>query len=183
MTRRLLTPILVPLLLAACGVAVEQSSLPQTSDPDIIPETETAAAPQPAQTSDADADRATGADEVVDVASLAPSVTGSIDGLIETKAEAKEKAAEDTVAQPPAQTRVPGSEAVTEDEASIASDETQAVAEIVPEQATLDQESAAAAVGNIIWNLEAANRGRAAPEPEPVVAAPPSTQDACASAA
>ena len=44
MTRRLLTPILVPLFLAACGVAVEQSSLPQTFAPDNIPETETAAA-------------------------------------------------------------------------------------------------------------------------------------------
>ncbi|MGB1418570.1 MAG: hypothetical protein ACPG67_04380, partial [Candidatus Puniceispirillaceae bacterium] len=128
MTRRLLTPILVPLFLAACGVAVEQSSLPQTSAPDNIPETETAAAPQPAQTGDADADGATGADEAVDVASLAPSVTGSIDGLIEmieTEAEAKEKAAEDTVAQPPAQTGVAGSEAVAEDEASVVLDETQ----------------------------------------------------------
>ena len=56
MTRWLLTTILVPLFLAACGVAVEQSSLPQTSAPDNIPETETAAAPQPAQTGDADAD-------------------------------------------------------------------------------------------------------------------------------
>ena len=172
MTRRLLTPILVPLFLAACGVAVEQSSLPQTSAPDNIPETETAAAPQPAQTGDADADGATGADQAVDVASLAPSVTGSIDGLIEmieTEAEAKEKAAEDTAAQPPAQTGVAGSEAVAEDEASVVSDETQAVAEVAPDQATPDEESAAAAVGNIIWNLEAANRGRAAPEPEPVV--------------
>ncbi|MEC7094636.1 MAG: hypothetical protein VXX00_09630, partial [Pseudomonadota bacterium] len=125
MTRRLLTTILVPLFLAACGVAVEQSSLPQTSAPDIIPEMETAV-PQPAQTGDADADGATGADEAVDVASLAPSVTGSIDGLIEmieTEAEVKEKAAEEMVAQPPAQTRVPGSEAVAEDEASVASDE------------------------------------------------------------
>ncbi|MGB1669666.1 MAG: penicillin-binding protein activator, partial [Candidatus Puniceispirillaceae bacterium] len=142
---------------------------PQTSAPDIIPETEIAAAPQPAQTGYADADGATGADEAVDVASLAPSVTGSIDGLIEmieTEAEAKEKAAEDTVAQPPAQTGVPGSEAAAEDAASVASDETQAVAEVAPDQATLDQGSA---VGNIIWNLEAANRGRAAPEPEPVV--------------
>ena len=168
MTRRLLTTILVPLFLAACGVAVEQSSLPQTSAPDIIPETKTAAAPQPAQTDDADADGATGADEAVDVASLAPSVTGSIDGLIEmieTEAEAEEKAAEDTAAQPSAQTRVPGSEAVAEDEASLASDETQVVAEVAPDQPTVDEESAAAAVGNIIWNLEAANRGRAAPEP------------------
>ena len=68
MTRWLLTTILVPLFLAACGVAVEQSSLPQTSAPDIIPETETAAAPQPAQTDDADVDGATGVDKAVDVA-------------------------------------------------------------------------------------------------------------------
>ena len=125
MTRRLLTPILVPLFLAACGVAVEQSSLPQTSAPEIIPKIETADVLYPAQTGNADADSLTGADEAADVASLAPSVTGSIDGLIEmieTEAEAKEKAAEDTVAQPPAQTRVPSSEAVAEDEASVASD-------------------------------------------------------------
>ena len=123
MTRRLLTTILVPLFLAACGVAVEKSSLPQTSAPGIIPEKKTAAAPQPAQTDDVDADGATRADEAVDVASLAPSVTGSIDGLtemIETEAEAEEKAAEDTAAQPSAQTRVPGSEAVAEDKASLA---------------------------------------------------------------
>ena len=159
MTRRLLTPILVPLFLAACGVAVEQSSLPQTSAPDIIPETETAAAPQPAQPGDADADGATGADEAVDVASLAPSVTGSIDGLIEmieTEAEAKEKAAEDTAAQPPAQTGVAGSEAVAEDEASVVSDETQAVAEVAPDQATPDEESAAAAAGIEITGAPAA---------------------------
>ncbi|MEC8263590.1 MAG: penicillin-binding protein activator, partial [Pseudomonadota bacterium] len=139
---------------------MEKSSLPQTSAPGIIPEKKTAAAPQPAKTDDVDADGATRADEAVDVASLAPSVTGSIDGLtemIETEAEAEEKAAEDTAAQPSAQTRVPGSEAVAEDKASLASDETQVVAEVAPDQPTLDEELAAAAVGNIIWNLEAAN--------------------------
>ena len=133
MTRRLLTPILVPLFLVACGVAVEQSSLPQTSVPDIIPETETAAVPPPAQNGDADADGATGADEAVDVASLAPSVTGSIDGLIEmieTEAEAKEKVVEDKAAQSTVQTGVPDSQDVAEDEASIASNETQIVTDV-----------------------------------------------------
>ena len=172
MKRRLLTPILVPLILAACGVAVEQSSLPQTSAPEIIPETETAAAPQPAPTGNAGADGVTVADEAVDVASLAPSVTGSIDGLIdmiEKEAEAEDEAVEDAGA--PAQTRIPDSEAaaVAEDEAPDASDETRVASGAAPDQTRLDDESAAAAVGNIIWNLEAANRGRAAPEPEPVV--------------
>ncbi len=112
------------------------------------------------------------------MASLAPSVTGSIDGLIEmieeeaeAEAGAKEKAAEETVAQPPVQTEIPDSEtaAVSEDEAPGASDGTQTLSEAAPDKAKLDEESAASAVGNIIWNLEAANRGRAAPEAEPVV--------------
>ncbi len=172
MTSRLLTLILVLFFLAACGVAVEQNSLPQTSAPDTILKTETAAAPQPAETGNADANVTTGADEGVDMASLAPSVTGNIDGLIEVieeEAEVKEKADEDTVAQPSAQTGIPGSETVAKDEAPVSSNETQSVAEPVSDKTTLDEGSAAATVGNIIWNLEAANRGRVAPEPEPVV--------------
>ena len=178
MTRRLLTPILVPLFLAACGVAVEQSSLPQTSAPETVPEIETAAVQQSAQATSANDDGISSADEPVDMASLAPSVTGSIDGLIEMIEEeaeaesgAKEKAAEETVAQPPVQTEIPDSEtaAVSEDEAPGASDGTQTLSEAAPDKAKLDEESAASAVGNIIWNLEAANRGRAAPEAEPVV--------------
>ena len=178
MTRRLLTPILVPLFLAACGVAVEQSSLPQTSAPETVPEIETAAVQQSSQATSASDDGISSADEPVDMASLAPSVTGSIDGLIEmieeeaeAEAGAKEKAAEETVAQPPVQTEIPDSEttAVSEDEAAGASDGTQTLSEAAPDKAKLDEESAASAVGNIIWNLEAANRGRAAPEAEPVV--------------
>ena len=172
MSRRLLTPILVPLFLAACGVAVEQGSLPQTSAPEIGPETKTAAAPQPAQTGNADANGAIAAEETVDMASLAPSVTGSIDGLIEmieTEAEAREQAADDKVVRPPVQSKIPEDEAVFEDEDSDASGETQAVPESAPDKTGLDEAAAAAAVGNIIWNLEAANRGRAAIEPEPVV--------------
>ena len=172
MSRRLLTPILVPLFLAACGVAVEQGSLPQTSAPEIGPETKTAAAPQPAQTGNADANGAIAAEETVDMASLAPSVTGSIDGLIEmieTEAEAREQAADDKVVRPPVQSKIPEDEAVFEDEDSDASGEMQAVPESAPDKTGLDEAAAAAAVGNIIWNLEAANRGRAAIEPEPVV--------------
>ncbi len=56
MTRRLLTPILVPLFLAACGVAVEQSSLPQTSAPETVPEIETAAVQQSSQATSASDD-------------------------------------------------------------------------------------------------------------------------------
>ena len=156
MTRRLLTLILVPLFLAACGVAVEQNSLPQTSSPDIIPEIQTAAAPQPAETGNADANVATGADESFNVASLAPSVAGSIDGLIEMieeEAEVKEKADKDTVAKPRVQTGIPGSETVAEDKATVASNETQSVAESASDKITLDEESATATVGNIIWNL------------------------------
>ena len=174
MTRRLLTPILVPLVLAACGVAVEQSSLPRTSAPQIGSETETAAAPQPEQPAVIAGDEVATDDEAVDMASLAPSVTGSIDGLIEMieeEAETEQAAAEDAAAEPSAQPETPDSEqvAATEDEAPVAVDEAGAADQAALEQEKLKEESAAEAVGNIIWNLEAANRGRAAPEPEPVV--------------
>ena len=174
MTRRLLTPILVPLVLAACGVAVEQSSLPRTSAPQIGSETETAAAPQPEQPAVIAGDEVATDDEAVDMASLAPSVTGSIDGLIEMieeEAETEQAAAEDAAAEPSAQPESPDSEqvAATEDEAPVAADEAGAADQAALEQEKLKEESAAEAVGNIIWNLEAANRGRAAPEPEPVV--------------
>ena len=179
MTRRLLTPILVPLFLAACGVAVERSSLPQTSASENSPKIETAAVPQPSQaTSASDDEVPSPADEPVDMASLAPSVTGSIDGLIEmieaedgAETEAKEKVSEETVVQPSVQTEIPDSDtaAVSEDEAPGVSDETRSLSEAAPDKTRLDEETAASAVGNIIWNLEAANRGRAAAEPEPVV--------------
>ena len=174
MTRRLLTPILVPLVLVACGVAVEQSSLPRTSAPQIGSETETAAAPQPEQPAVIAGDEVATDDEAVDMASLAPSVTGSIDGLIEMieeEAETERAAAEDAAAEPSAQPETPDSEqvAATEDEAPVAADEAGAADQAALEQEKLKEESTAEAVGNIIWNLEAANRGRAAPEPEPVV--------------
>ena len=174
MTRRLLTPILVPLVLAACGVAVEQSSLPRTSAPQNGSETETAASPQPEQPAVIAGDEVATDDEAVDMASLAPSVTGSIDGLIEMieeEAETEQAAAEDAAAEPSAQPETPDSEqvAATEDEAPVAADEAGAADQAALEQEKLKEESAAEAVGNIIWNLEAANRGRAAPEPEPVV--------------
>ena len=174
MTRRLLTPILVPLVLAACGVAVEQSSLPRTSAPQIGSETETAAAPQPEQPAVIAGDEVATDDEAVDMASLAPSVTGSIDGLIEMieeEAETEQAAAEDAAAEPPAQPETPDSAqvAATEDEAPVATGAAEATDQAALDQEKLKDESAAEAVGNIIWNLEAANRGRAAPEPEPVV--------------
>ena len=174
MTRRLLTPILIPLVLAACGVAVEQSSLPRTSAPQIGSETETAAAPQPEQPAVIAGDEVATDDEAVDMASLAPSVIGSIDGLIEMieeEAETERAAAEDAAAEPSAQPETPDSEqvAATEDEAPVAADEAGAADQAALEQEKLKEESTAEAVGNIIWNLEAANRGRAAPEPEPVV--------------
>ena len=179
MTRRLLTPILVPLFLAACGVAVERNSLPQTSASENSPKIETPAVPQPSQaTSASDDEVPSPADEPVDMASLAPSVTGSIDGLIEmieaeegAETEAKEKVSEETVVQPSVQTEIPDSDtaAVSEDEAPDVSDETRSLSEAAPDKTRLDEETAASAVGNIIWNLEAANRGRAAAEPEPVV--------------
>ena len=179
MTRRLLTPILFPLLLAACGVAVERISLPQTSASENSPKIETAAVPQPSQaTSASDDEVPSPADKPVNMASLAPSVTGSIDGLIEmieaedgAETEAKEKVSEETVVQPSVQTEIPDSDtaAVSEDEAPGVSDETRSLSEAAPDKTRLDEETAASAVGNIIWNLEAANRGRAAAEPEPVV--------------
>ena len=64
-------------------MACQRRSLPQTSAPETGSEIETAAVQQSAQATSASDDGISSADEPVDMASLAPSVTGSIDGLIE----------------------------------------------------------------------------------------------------
>jgi len=86
MFRRFVITVCLPLGLASCGVAVEQSSLPQTAAPPVAtPESpvETAVTPL----ADTPATGTVGA-EMTETAALAPSVTGSIDGLIDSIAAA-----------------------------------------------------------------------------------------------
>ncbi|MEC7237735.1 MAG: penicillin-binding protein activator, partial [Pseudomonadota bacterium] len=167
MMRRLLTTMSVPLLLAACGVAVEQSALPRTSAPDI--DVAAPAPPQPDPGSETDSLSTDGDDsgsaenegttgEVVDMAALAPSVTGSIDSLIEmieeTEAETVPDVAPDVAPDAEtAQKQVAGEDAAAS----------------VPDESQSDKGAAAEIVGTIMWNLDAANRARPEPEPEPVI--------------
>lgn len=188
MMKRLLTTIAVSLLLAACGVAVEQSALPRTTapsapvtadttssdiaDPDIISTAsavDAPAAPAAVQGSAEDmlASPETSGIEDVEVASLAPSVTGSIDGLIEMiedKDRNKDLDKDLDTAQP-----VPP----TEEDKAAATPPPETVSEDIdtaPDESPSDKGAAAAEiVGTIIWNLEAANRAGPDREQEPVV--------------
>ena len=195
MMKRLLITIAVPLLLAACGVAVEQSALPRTTAPaapvaadttssdvadsDINSAVSVAdapaapAAPAALQGSAEDivALSETSDSEDVEVASLAPSVTGSIDGLIEMiedKDKNKNQNKDQKKGPDTAQPVVP-----TEEEDVAATLPSEPVSEDIdtaPDQSASDEGDAAAEiVGTIIWNLEAANRARPEAEQEPAV--------------
>ena len=178
MFRRFAILLCLPLGLAACGVAVEQSSLPQTVSPQ-------SATPQKAAsgTSDAEAADDAGAppSETVDTASLAPSVTGSIDDLIDSLAEAEEPAAADPSSQTDARPEVgvdDGVELPVAEAPAVAAPETDSsdmgTSETVPGGGDLADTGEAAQdtdeiVGNIIWNIESAQKGRTAPAPDPVI--------------
>ena len=182
MMRRLLTTVSVPLLLAACGVAVEQSALPRTKSPTAAdtaelsataqpetPEIKIIAAPAPVEVDGEDspaapAEQGSSEDggDAVEVASLAPSVTGSIDSLVEMIEEtdadkATVEATDGVAAQPQDQ---------DEDDGPVtrAADSAGAAADPAP-----DEGAAAEIVGTIMWNLDAANRARPEPEPEPEI--------------
>ena len=194
MMKRLLTTIAVSLLLAACGVAVEQSALPRTTapsapvtadttssdiaDPDTISTAsavDAPAAPAAVQGSaeDIPASPETSGVEDVEVASLAPSVTGSIDGLIEM-IEDKDRNKDE--GKDPDQTKdldAAQPVAPTEDDNAAAPLPAEPVSEDIdtaPDQSPSDEGAATAEiVGTIIWNLEAANRAGPDREQEPVV--------------
>ena len=170
MMRRLLTTMSVPLLLAACGVAVEQSALPRTTAPDIEIAAPAAPAPDPETKTDpvsidgddsgsvsaaeGSAEDAAATAEVVDMAALAPSATGSIDSLIEMIEETEAETVPDTA--PDAETAQ--KQAMGGDDAAAG-----------PADPESDKGAAAEIVGTIMWNLDAANRARPEPEPEPVI--------------
>ena len=182
MMRRLLTTVSVPLLLAACGVAVEQSAMPRTKSPSATdtaelsakaqpetPEIKIIAAPAPVEVAGEDSPAAPPAQgsseddgDAVEVASLAPSVTGSIDSLIEmieeTDADKATVEPKDGVAaQPQDQDEDNGPVTRAADPAGAAADPAS------------DEGAAAEIVGTIMWNLDAANRARPEPEPEPEI--------------
>ena len=194
MVRRFAIVICLPLGLAACGVAVEQSSLPQTSGPqtsgtrvsassDIVPQAD---AP----------DIVVSEPETVDTASLAPSVTGSIDGLIDSIADGDE--AESPVASTETEDEVEPAKVGVDDGIELPVAEAPAVAaptaaetgpvpadnsaddladDLVDDPAAADSMTGEAEaqtdtdeiVGNIIWNIESAQKGRAEAPADPVV--------------
>ena len=201
MMRRLLKTIFVPLLLAACGVAVEQSALPRATaatDPDTAelavsaqpetPEIKVVAAPTPnpdplpdpvtepvtdplaaggddsvnAVATQGLAENVDETGDSVEVAVLAPSVTGSIDSLIEMIEENNvdrpaAEAIDEETAQPQGQQKGDG----------LATQALELTGK--DDDLTVGEGAAAEIVGTIMWNLDAANRARPEPEPEPVI--------------
>ena len=191
MFRRFAILVCLPLGLAACGVAVEQSSLPRTT----VPQTNTAntatANTKASETSASDiaasltVSGADSASETVDTALLAPSVTGSIDGLIDSIADAEEAErpaasdqAEETEERPEVGIddgiKLPVAEApaVAAPETSIAHDDD--ASEAVSDDSVADDagdatQDTAEIVGNIIWNIESAQKGRVEAPADPVI--------------
>ena len=191
MFRRFAILVCLPLGLAACGVAVEQSSLPRTT----VPQTNTAntatANTKASETSASDiaasltVSGADSASETVDTALLAPSVTGSIDGLIDSIADAEEAErpaasdqAEETEERPEVgiddgiELPVAEAPAVAAPETSIAQDDD--ASEAVSEDSVADDAGDATQdtteiVGNIIWNIESAQKGRVEAPADPVI--------------
>ena len=191
MFRRFAILVCLPLGLAACGVAVEQSSLPRTT----VPQTNTAntatANTKASETSASDiaasltVSGADSASETVDTALLAPSVTGSIDGLIDSIADAEEAErpaasdqAEETEERPEVgiddgiELPVAEAPAVAAPETSIAQDDD--ASEAVSDDSVADDagdatQDTAEIVGNIIWNIESAQKGRVEAPADPVI--------------
>ena len=191
MFRRFAILVCLPLGLAACGVAVEQSSLPRTT----VLQTNTAntatANTKASETSASDiaasltVSGADSASETVDTALLAPSVTGSIDGLIDSIADAEEAErpaasdqAEETEERPEVgiddgiELPVAEAPAVAAPETSIAQDDD--ASEAVSDDSVADDAGDATQdtteiVGNIIWNIESAQKGRVEAPADPVI--------------
>ena len=195
MFRRFAIVICLPLGLAACGVAVEQSRLPQTSEPETSG-TQTSGTRVSASSDivpQADApDILVSEPETVDTTSLAPSVTGSIDGLIDSIADGDE--AESPVASTETADEAEPAKVGVDDGIELPVAEAPAVAtptavetgpvpadnsadDLVDDPAAADSMTGEAEaqtdtdeiVGNIIWNIESAQKGRAEAPADPVV--------------
>ena len=190
MFRRFAIVICLPLGLAACGVAVEQSRLPQTSEPETSG-TRVSASSDIVPQADAP-DIVVSEPETVDTASLAPSVTGSIDGLIDSIADGDE--AESPVASTETEDEAEPAKVGVDDGIELPVAEAPAVAaptavetgpvpadnsadDLVDDPAAADSMTGEAEaqtdtdeiVGNIIWNIESAQKGRAEAPADPVV--------------
>lgn len=186
MFRRFAILVCLPLGLAACGVAVEQSSLSRTTVPPTTTANTTASDTSASDTAASQTvSGSESASETVDIALLAPSVTGSIDGLIDSIAEAEE--AEKPVASDQAKETeerpevgvdngidlpVAEAPAVAPPETSIVQSDD--VSETVSDDSAADDagdttQDTAEIVGNIIWNIESAQKGRVEASVDPVI--------------
>jgi len=202
MFRRFAIAICLPLGLAACGVAVEQSSLPQTSGGQTsggqtsggqISGT-TASAPPASTPATASSDTVPQTDapdisvsepEAVDTAALAPSVTGSIDRLIDSIADADEPEAPAASAETGDEAALPkvdvddGIELPVAEAPAAAGPDTEVLPGDDPADNPASPDSMTAGeattkdtgeiVGNIIWNIESAKKGRAEAPADPVI--------------
>ncbi len=180
--------------LAGCGVAVDQRTLQTTATPPQAPRAETAATPLPEPVPEAPpktvttdqtaaqtptiAEATTTVSEDVEIASLAPSAVASIDDLLKP-------ASPDETQSPQVTTQPSTGEAVDDDDAlaarpaagtpplpagdAVRKDDGQKDDGQKDDDLSGDAGIAEDVVGDIIWNLEAANRARPAPPPEPQI--------------
>jgi branched-chain amino acid transport system substrate-binding protein len=180
--------------LAGCGVAVDQRTLQTTATPPQAPRAETAATPLPEPVPEAPpktvttdqtaaqtptiAEATTTVGEDVEIASLAPSAAASIDDLLKP-------ASPDETQSPQVTTQPSTGEAVDDDDAlaarpaagmpplpagdAVRKDDGQKDDGQKDDDLSGDAGIAEDVVGDIIWNLEAANRARPAPPPEPQI--------------
>ena len=165
------------LSLAACGVAVDQASLPQTMAPQVA-----AAAPEttPAETGESDASASQSADTSPD--------TGEADAQAAVNFDLIIKPAEDVAESEPATLEVaqlasrlaPSIDKLLEDQAETQSQvpdedgglpvtETEIISDPAADLAGDDVADPEDIVGNIIWNLETAQKNKPAPPPEPEI--------------
>ncbi|MGC6454178.1 MAG: penicillin-binding protein activator [Candidatus Puniceispirillaceae bacterium] len=188
---RIAITVCLPVGLAACGVAVDQASLPGTAAP------ETAASRSGVSGAPV-ADSAHSPSQATETALLAPSVTGSIDGLIDSIVDtgdadspaARDQAAQDqAAADPPEEERpqiavddgielpVAEAPAITDqtitDQAITGTPSGDVAQADDPEAGMPAADDAAKAtaeiVDNIIWNIQSAKKDRVTPEADPVI--------------
>lgn len=156
---RLCLPLLV---LAGCGVAVDQASLPQTVAPKTsVPKTSVAKSVETDTTTKTVIVRPATEDEVeqsaiesgeISVAQLSSSMAPSIDALLEEQEKPEDISA------------------VPDDLSGAAMEEADPVAPSSADAVAPDEDAAKEdIVGSIIWNLETAQKTRPAPEPDPVI--------------
>ena len=190
MFRRFAIVICLPLGLAACGVAVEQTSQPQTSAPAASAQSDSASQTAASQTD-------TSVETALLAPSVTGSIDGLIDSIADADADANADA-EDTettaiaddgedeaarlqvgvdegvelpVAEVPAQATPAQAAPAPAEPVTPQGDETDTILS-ADRAATEDaeaQQDTAEIVGNIIWNIESAQKGRAEAPADPVI--------------